>query len=225
MRFHIVTLFPEAILPYISSSILGRALEEKKIKVDFINPRDFVIPTKIQKNKSEPYLRIDDRPYGGGPGMVIQAEPIIKSIDKILSKIKRNKKSKPVIIFFTPGGKQFDNKLADNYLKKYTDIILISGRYEGIDARVQKIFKTDSISIGPYVLTGGEIPALVLIDTISRRIEGVLGNNISIEEERISSHEVYTRPEEIKYKNKKYKVPKILLSGNHKEIDNWRTKH
>jgi tRNA (guanine37-N1)-methyltransferase len=109
-------------------------------------------------------------------------------------------------------------------VKKYTDIIFICGRYEGIDARIDKIFKTENISIGDYVLTGGELPAMVLIDSISRQIKGVLGKFESLEEERISSSEVYTRPEVLKYKNKNYKVPKVLLSGNHKEIEEWKKK-
>ncbi|MFM7088017.1 MAG: tRNA (guanosine(37)-N1)-methyltransferase TrmD, partial [Candidatus Paceibacterota bacterium] len=108
--------------------------------------------------------------------------------------------------------------------KKYTDVILICGRYEGIDARVDKILKTKKFSIGDYVLTGGEIPALVLVDCVSRQIPGVLGKFDSLEEERVSSSEVYTRPEILKYKNKNYKVPKVLLSGNHKLIDEWKMK-
>ena len=141
--------------------------------------------------------------------------------DTLLS-VKIIKKTK--IILFSTSGKKFDTSYAKISAKKYTDVILISGRYEGIDARVQKILKAEEISIGDYVLTGGELPAMVLIDSISRQIPGVLGRYESLEEERVSSSEVYTRPEVLKYKNKNYRVPKVLLSGNHKLIDEWKKK-
>jgi tRNA (guanine37-N1)-methyltransferase len=111
------------------------------------------------------------------------------------------------------------------WLKKYTDIILVSGRYEGIDARVKKIFKTEDFSIGPYVLTGGELPAMVMMDSIARQIPGILGDFNSVEENRVASEEIYTRPEVFKYKGKNYKVPKVLLSGDHKKIEEWRKGH
>lgn len=199
---------------YMNESILGRAKEKKLIDIKFYNPRDFI---KAPKNNYRP---VDDRPYGGGPGMVMRAEPLIKAIEKALSKIKDKKKVK--IINFSPSGKNFTTEYAKNSVKKYTDIIFICGRYEGIDARIDKIFKTENISIGDYVLTGGELPAMVLIDSISRQIKGVLGKFESLEEERISSSEVYTRPEVLKYKNKNYKVPKVLLSGDHKKIEEWK---
>jgi tRNA (guanine37-N1)-methyltransferase len=154
--------------------------------------------------------------------MVIQAEPVVKAITKALSKIKRNKKAKVKIIFFSPGGKQFDTGYAKTTAKKYTDIIFVCGRYEGIDARIKKVFKMEDISVGPFVLTGGELPAMILIDSISRQVEGVLGNFNSLEESRVSSHDVYTRPEAFEYKGKKYRVPKILLSGDHKKIEEWK---
>ena len=212
MNFHIVTLFKESFNSYINESILGRAIKDKKIKIKFYNPRDFV------KNK---FRHIDNRPYGGGPGMVIEAKPIIKAIEKALKNIK-NKKAKIKIIFFSPSGKKFDTEYAKKSAKKYTDLVLVCGRYEGIDVRVKKVFKMEDISIGDYVLTGGELPAMVLIDCISRQIEGVLGNFDSREEERITSSLVYTRPEVLEYKGKKYKVPKVLLSGNHKKIEEWK---
>lgn len=202
-----------------NESILARAIREKKIKVSFYNPRDFAKVTKVQKVKNKPYRRVDDIPYGGGPGMVIQAEPVAKAIESALKKIK---KGKTKIIFLSPKGKQFDTGYAKQVSNKYTDIIIISGRYEGIDARVNKIFKTEKVTVGPFVLTGGELPAMIIMDCVSRQIEGVLGNKASLEEERISSNEVYTRPEILEYKKKKYRVPKILLSGNHKLIDEWR---
>ena len=215
MNFYIITLFPTSFDSYLSESILSRAIADKKIKVAFYNPRDYA------DNKLK---HIDQKPYAGGPGMVIQALPVIKAIEKALLKIKKNKKAKTKIIFLSPGAKQFDTTYAKKTAKKYTDIILISGRYEGIDARVEKIFKTENISVGPYVLTGGELPAMILIDCISRQVEGVLGNFDSLEESRVSSHSVYTRPEVIEYKKKKYRVPKILLSGNHKKIEDWKQK-
>jgi tRNA (guanine37-N1)-methyltransferase len=209
MRFHIITLFSGAFDSYFNESILKRAIEDKKIKVKFYNPRDF---------EKDPKWRIDQKPYGGGPGMVMRAEPVVKAIAKALYKKKKAK-----IIFFNPAGIQFDTAYAKKMItKKYTDIIFVSGRYEGIDARIKKVFKMEDVSVGPFVLTGGELPAMLMIDSISRQIEGVLGDINSLEENRISSHDVYTRPEVFEYKNKKYRVPKVLLSGNHKKIDAWR---
>jgi tRNA (guanine37-N1)-methyltransferase len=199
---------------YLSESILKRAQEDNFINIKFYNPRDYTEGTSYSDK------RVDDKPYGGGPGMVIEALPVIKAIEHAIKEIKDIKKLK--IVWFTPSGKQFDTKLAKNYSKKYTDIVLICGRYEGIDARVKKVFKVEEISVGPFVLTGGEIPALILIDTISRQIEGVLGDHLSLEESRIASPDVYTRPEILEYNGKKIKVPKVLLSGNHKKIDEWR---
>lgn len=232
MNFHIITIFPEMFDSYLQESILGRAVKNKLIQVKFYNPRNFI---KAPKNNYRP---VDDKPYGGGPGMVMRAEPILKAIETALRKITNyqlritNKKSKIKIILFSPSGKKFDTAYAKSSVKKYTDIILISGRYEGIDARVKKIFKAEDISIGDYVLTGGELPAMVLIDSISRQIHGVLGKYESLEEERVSSSEVYTRPEVLKYpfgkaqgkKIKNYRVPKVLLSGNHKLIEEWKKK-
>jgi tRNA (guanine37-N1)-methyltransferase len=221
LNFHIISLFPESFDSYIDKSIIARAIENKIIRIDFYNPRDYVKPTKTQKAKDRPMLKVDDKPYGGGPGMVIKADPIIKSIEKILSK-KTIIKNKTLIVFLSPGGAQFDTELATKFSKKYTDIVIVCGRYEGIDARVKKVFKMIDVSVGPWVTTGGELPALIMIDVMSRQIEGVLGKFESREESRISSSSVYTRPEVFIYKGKKYKVPKVLLSGNHKEIDNWR---
>ncbi len=219
MNFHIVTLFPDIFSSYLNESILGRAIKDKKIKVGFYNPRDFVKPTKKQSNNQKPYLRVDDKPYGGGAGMVMQAEPVIKAVEKALAKAKKNKTK---IIFLSPSGKQFDTAYAKNAVKKYSDIIIVSGRYEGIDERVNKILKTEKITVGPFVLTGGELPAMIIMDCMARQVEGVLGNFSSREEERISSNEVYTRPEVLVWKGKKYKVPEVLLSGNHKKINEWR---
>ncbi len=235
MRFHIITIFPEMFDSYLNESIIGRAIKEKKISVKFYNPRDFI---KAPKNNYKP---VDDKPYAGGPGMVMKAEPILKAVEKAMRTISTpsRKRATPqegnkkiLVINFVPSAEKFTTTFAKNISKKYTDVILICGRYEGIDARVDKILKTKKISIGDYVLTGGEIPAMVLVDCVSRQIEGVLGNFNSREEERISSSEVYTRPEILKYpfdsaqgkKQKNYKVPKVLLSGNHAEIEKWKLK-
>lgn len=222
VTFHIITLFPESLTSYINESIVARAQKEKHIKIEFYNPRDFVKPTKVQSKNEKPYLRVDDRPYGGGPGMVMQALPIIKAIEKAQKKIEKKAKSKTIVVFLSPTGEQFTNSLASEYSQKYTDIIIICGRYEGVDARVKKICKSVDITVGPFVTTGGELPAMIMIDVISRQIPGVLGNFDSREEVRASSSDVYTRPEVLEYKGKKYKVPEILLSGNHKAIDEWR---
>jgi len=230
MNFHIVTLFPEAFDSYLNESIIGRAIKEKRIKVTFVNPRKFVTG-KYKKVWPDGNVSrvVDDRPYGGGPGMIIRAEPVLKSVEFILKNIekvsaKKGTKAKIKIINFAPSGQKFTTEYAKTSVKKYTDIIMLCGRYEGIDARVAKILKAEEISIGDYVLTGGELPAMILIDSISRQIKGVLGKFDSLEEERISSSEFYTRPEILEYKGKKYKVPPVLLSGDHKKIDEWKEK-
>ncbi len=207
MHFHIVTLFPKAFVSYLGESIIKRAIEDKKIRVTFYNPRDFT----RERNK-----RVDRPPYGGGPGMVIQAEPVIRAIDKAVGK-KRAK-----VIWLTPSGKQFDNTYAKKVSNGAKDIIIVCGRYEGIDARVKKVFKVDEVSIGPFVLSGGELPAMVVMEGVARQIRGVLGDFDSIEERRVSSPDVYTRPEVFEYKKKKYRVPKILLSGHRAKIEEWK---
>ncbi|OIO31809.1 MAG: tRNA (guanosine(37)-N1)-methyltransferase TrmD [Candidatus Yonathbacteria bacterium CG_4_10_14_3_um_filter_47_65] len=210
MTFHVITLFPESIRGYLNESILGRAGEAGLVDVRFYNPRDFT------KNK---HRKVDDRPYGGGPGMVMQAEPIIAAVGKARAR-KRNVK----IVLFSPSGKQFTNAYADKLAKEYRDIVLISGRYEGIDARVKKILRAEEVSIGPYVLTGGEAPAMVVVDAVSRRVPGVLGKSESIEEYRVSASETYTRPDIFVHKGKKYRVPRVLLSGDHVKIEGWKKK-
>jgi tRNA (guanine37-N1)-methyltransferase len=219
MNFHIITLFPESLNSYLNESILARAQKEKLISVKFYNPRDYVKPTKAQKGKEKPYLRIDDKPYGGGPGMIMEAMPIIKALEAIKKKIK---KGKTKIIHLSPSGEKFTTEYAKKVSAKFDHVVIVCGRYEGIDARVKKIFKGDEISVGDYVLTGGELPAMIIIDCISRQVEGVLGDINSLEENRNASKEVYTRPEILEYKNKNYKVPKVLLSGNHKLIEEYR---
>ena len=207
ITYHVITLFPESFQSPIHSSIIGRAIRDKKIWVKFYNPRHFT------KNK---WQRVDQRPYGGGPGMVLEAAAILKAVQKAVGKKKAE------IYFFDRSGKQFTNTDARQLAKKAKDIVFICGHYEGIDARVQKIQKAKKISVGPYTLTGGELPAMIVIDAVSRQIPGVLGRFDSIEEERVSSSEVYTRPEILKWKGKKYRVPKVLLSGHHQKIEDWK---
>ncbi|MHB1769658.1 MAG: tRNA (guanine(37)-N(1))-methyltransferase [Minisyncoccota bacterium] len=212
MKFHLITLFEEACDAYLCASIVGRARKEKKISITYQNPRNFV------DNK---WGKVDERPYGGGPGMVMTALPIVKAVEKVL----RNKKGKTTIVWFSPGAKQLTNKDADA-LTKYDDVILVCGRYEGIDERAKKILKSlapvKEFSVGEAVYTGAEVPALALIDAVTRRLPGVLGKDASVEERRIASRAVYTRPETIVYKKKSYRVPGVLRTGHHANIDAWR---
>ncbi len=210
VNFHIITLFPESIEGYIDSSILGRAQKDKKIKVSYYNPRDFT------KDK---HRRVDQKPYGGGPGMVLEVGSVIKAAEKAIGR-----KKNILVVFFSPSGEQFTNTLARTYVKKYKHIVFICGHYEGVDARVKKILKAKEVSVGPYVLTGGELPSAIMIDVMARQIPGVLGKYESLEEERVSNKDVYTRPEFFEYKGKKYRVPKVLLSGHHKKIEEWKKK-
>ncbi len=209
--FHFVTIFPDLIKTYMNESILGRAQKMKKISAKYYDPRDFT---------KDPHRRIDDKPYGGGPGMLMQVGPIIKAVASAVGR-KKNVK----IIILSPNGKKFTNKEAVILAKKHDNIVFISGRYEGIDARVKKILRATEYSIGDYVLTGGELPSLVLADSITRQIPGVLGCDTSLEEGRYAGSAVYTRPEILKFKDKEYKVPKVLLSGDHKKIEDWRKKN
>ena len=219
MRFDIITIFPESLRGYLNSSILGRAQKDRKIEINLHNLRDFA---------NDKHNKADDKPFGGGPGMVLKIEPIIKAISKIKSNpafsgtnLKRSK-----LVVFSPSGKQFTQKMAQNWAKKYNNLILICGRYEGVDARVNKITKAEEISIGPYILTGGELPAAVIVDAVARQIPNVLGKKESLEEKRgMLGFPVYTKPEIFEYNGKKYIVPKILLSGHHIKIKNWRKKH
>lgn len=221
MHFHVVTLFPDVCQAYTDSSILGRAQKAekgkgakhagKKITVSYYNPREF---------SRDKHKKTDDRPYGGGPGMVMYAEPILRAWEKAVGKKKDQKSIKTLIM--SPRGRKFDAALAKEYAKKYKHLVLISGRYEGIDSRVKKILKADEVSIGDYVLTGGELPALSIIDSVSRQVPGVLGRFDSLEDERVSSGEMYTRPEVLEYKKKKHAVPPVFMNGNHAEIEKRR---
>ncbi len=211
MKFHLITLFQDACDAYLNASILGRARKKKKIVVKYQNPRDFV------DNK---WGKVDERPYGGGPGMVMTALPVIRAASRACRWTK-----KPIIIWFSPSAKQFTNKDADA-LAKYSDVVLVCGRYEGIDERAKKILKTlarvKEFAVGEAVYTGGEVPALAIVDAVTRRLPGVLGKDTSVEERRVASSAVYTRPETILYKKKKYRVPAVLQTGHHANIDKWR---
>lgn len=209
IHFHIISLFPESIEPYLKSSIIGRAIAAKKIKISFHDPKKFT---------RDRYGRVDRRPYGGGPGMVLRPEPILRAAKRAIGSKRGTEK-----IFFSTDGTQFDEEMAKKFSKK-KDILLICGHYEGVDTRVQKILKAKKVSMGPYVLTGGELPAATVIDAVARFVPGVLGKAESLEASRVSSPEVYTRPEILDWKGKKYKVPKVLLSGHHAAIDAWKAK-
>ncbi|MEK7604695.1 MAG: tRNA (guanosine(37)-N1)-methyltransferase TrmD [Patescibacteria group bacterium] len=221
MRFHLVTLFEEACDAYLGASIIGRARKEKKIVVKYQNPRDFVA------GPAGSYKKVDEKPYGGGPGMVMMALPVVKAVQKSLGG-RTPKLKKSVIVWFSPSAKQFTNKDADALIKKYSDVILVCGRYEGIDERAKKILKTlapvKEYAVGEAVYTGGELPALAVVDAVTRRLPGVLGKDASVEERRVASSAVYTRPETISYKKKNYRVPKVLQTGHHAEIEKWREK-
>ena len=222
MNFHVITLFPEICKAYTDASVLGRAQKTekgkgakhrgKKITISYYNPRDF------SKNK---HKKVDDKPYGGGPGMVMAAEPVLKAWQKAVGRKRNTKKIKTLIM--SPRGKVFTNELAKEYAKKYDHLVLISGRYEGIDHRINEALKAEEVSVGDYILTGGELPALSIIDAVSRQVPGVLGEFESLEDERATTGECYTRPEVIEYKKKKYKVPEVFLSGNHKDIEARRS--
>lgn len=213
MKFNILTIFPDIFDSYISKGMLRVAQEKKIAQFTFHNLRDFAVDN---------HGTVDDRPFGGGPGQVFMAEPIIKA----LKKIKRQKKSK--IILLSAKGKTWNQQLAQKYSQE-DQLIFICPRYEGVDERVKKLID-DEISIGNYILTGGELGAMVIIDSVTRLLPGVLGKQESLEEESHSSpgyleYPHYTRPEILMIKGKKYRVPTILLSGHHKKIKEWREKH
>jgi len=224
MRFDIITIFPRVFEGYFNESIISRAQKNKLVKIKIWDLRKFLRGKK----------RVDDRPYGGGPGMVLKIEPLAMALGSILKLRRRTSKSKTsdvLIILLSASGKQFDSKMAGGFSKKYNRIILIAGHYEGVDERIKNIVKAyglrlKAISVGQYVLTGGELPAMVIIDAVTRHIPGVLGKIESLEEKRYGiGVPTYTRPEVLKFKSKKYKVPKILLSGDHAKIDKWRKHH
>ncbi|MBD3244655.1 MAG: tRNA (guanosine(37)-N1)-methyltransferase TrmD [Candidatus Moranbacteria bacterium] len=210
MIFDIITIFPQILDSYVKESIIKRAVEKNKIKVNFYNLRDWT----RDKHKT-----VDDKPYGGGPGMIMKVDPIYKAVKDLKSQAKDQKK---LTVLLSADGKRFNQKMAYDFLN-YDKIIFICGRYEGVDERVARYVCDEKISIGNYVLTGGELPAMVIIDVVTRLIPGVLGNKDSLKEESYSErftkeYPQYTTPQNFKG----WKVPKVLLSGNHKKIKQYR---
>jgi len=211
LTFHILTLFPEAIKPYFDASLLGKAQKKKLIKVNLVNFRKFASGT---------HKSVDDKPYGGGPGMVLKIEPIYKAVNKLKT---QNSKLKTRVILFSTRGKLFNQELARR-LSRYDHLILICGRYEGVDERVAKYIADEEISLGNFVLSGGELPALTVVEAVARHVKGVLGKEESLEEKK-GSYPVYTRPPIFSpKKGESWRVPSVLLSGNHKKIKEWRDK-
>lgn len=221
MRFDIITIFPGIFDSYMNESILKRAQGKKLIQI---------VVHDLRAYATDKHRKTDDRPFGGGPGMVMKVEPLVKAIAAVAKKTKKFEKETRVV-FFAPGGKQFDEEYATKTAKKIKRIIMVCAHYEGMDDRVKKVvkdmgFKTEELSIGPYVLTGGELPAMVMVDALARKIGGVLGKEESLEESRHGiGVPAYTRPAEFVYKGKKYKVPPVLTSGDHKKIDAWRAQY
>jgi tRNA (guanine37-N1)-methyltransferase len=214
-RFHIITIFPGMFDSYLDESLFKRARAKKIISVRAYDLRAF---TKDRHKK------VDDRPFGGGPGMVVAVQPVWDAVKKIKSAARKKlKKHKTRVILFSTRGKRLD-AVAARRLAAYDDLILICGRYEGVDERVAEHIADEEISIGDYVLSGGEIPALALMEAVSRHVPGFLGKEESLEEIN-GSFPTYTRPEVfVPAKKKKWRVPPILLSGDHKKIAAWRKK-
>ena len=208
MNFHILTLFPEMVMDSLSTSIIGRAMAKDLLSIEAINIRDFA------ENK---HNRVDDYTYGGGAGMLMQAGPVYGAYEHVLEKAK----SKPRVIYLSPQGQTFSQAMAEEFAKE-EELVFLCGHYEGIDERVLEEIVTDYVSIGDYVLTGGELPAMVMIDAISRLVPGVLHNDVSAEfesfQDNLLEYPQYTRPEEWHGK----KVPPVLLSGHHVNIEKWR---
>ena len=208
MNFHVLTLFPEMIMNGLEASILGRAAAKGIVSFEAVNIRDYTL---------ERHGKVDDYPYGGGAGMVMQAEPIYRAYAALVEKIGK----KPRVIYMTPQGQTFNQSIAED-LAKEEDLVFLCGHYEGVDERVLEMIATDYLSAGDYVLTGGELPAMMMIDCISRLVPGVLNNNVSAEFEtfhdNLLEYPQYTRPEVFMGK----KVPDILLSGHHANVEKWR---
>jgi len=221
INFDVITIFPEMFKSYLDESLIARAQQKKFIKINLHN---------LRKYTKDRHQTVDDRPFGGGLGMVLKVEPIYKAIKFIKSKVK-SKKSK--VILFTPRGEKFNQQMA-NKLSKLDQVIFICGRYEGVDERVAQKIADMEISIGDYDLMGGELPAMVAIETISRLIPGVLGKP-QLLKERISKfggfleYAQYTRPEVYKVRKvnkvESWRVPEVLLSGDHKKINEWKKDH
>ncbi len=208
MNFHVMTLFPELIQGAASQSILGRAENKGIISVEAVNIRDYSTDMK--------HHHVDDYPYGGGAGMLMQAEPIYRCYEDLTEKIGHRAR----VVYLTPQGRVFDQQMAREFAEE-EDLVFLCGHYEGVDERVIEMIVTDCVSIGDYVLTGGELPSLVMIDAISRMVPGVLsGDSAEIESfhDNLLEYPQYTRPEEFMGR----KVPEILLSGHHANIEKWR---
>lgn len=209
MNFHVMTLFPKMIEDGLNTSITGRAIKEGLINLNCVDIREYT---------TDKHGHVDDYPYGGGAGMVMQAQPIY---DCYMDIVKKNNIKKPIVVFLTPTGSVFNQQMSRE-LAREDDIIFLCGHYEGVDERVIELIVTDNVSIGDYVLTGGELPAMVMIDSISRNIKGVLNNEDSAETESFTTNLLeypqYTRP--VVFMDKK--VPDVLLSGHHKNIEKWR---
>lgn len=212
MNFHVMTLFPEMIEAGLSASILGRAMERQLISLNAVNIRDYSL---------DKHRRVDDYPYGGGAGMVMAADPVVRCYRAIEEKILAGGRQEPRVIYLTPQGRVFNQDMAEE-LAKEEELVFLCGHYEGIDERALEMIVTDQVSIGDYVLTGGELPVMVMIDVISRLVPGVLNNRESAEFEtfhdNLLEYPQYTRPEE--YEG--HKVPEVLLSGHHANIEKWR---
>lgn len=208
MNFHILTLFPEMVMNGLNTSIIGRAINNELLTIEAVNIRDFA------ENK---HNRVDDYTYGGGAGMLMQAGPVYGAYQSIAEKTDK----KPRVIYLSPQGKTFSQEMAEDFAKE-EELVFLCGHYEGIDERVLEEIVTDYVSIGDYVLTGGELPAMVMIDAISRLLPGVLHNDASAEfesfQDNLLEYPQYTRPEEWHGK----KVPEVLLSGHHVNIEKWR---
>lgn len=208
MNYHIMTLFPEMVIKGLNTSIIGRAISNNLISINAVDIRDYT---------NSKHKKVDDYPYGGGAGMVMQAQPVYDCYKNIVANIEK----KPRVIYLTPQGKVFNQSMAEE-LAEEEELIFLCGHYEGIDERALELIVTDNVSIGDYVLTGGELPAMVMIDTISRLVPGVLNNDMSAEFEsfhdNLLEYPQYSRPEEFEGK----KVPEVLLSGHHSNIEKWR---
>ncbi|MDD5146753.1 MAG: tRNA (guanosine(37)-N1)-methyltransferase TrmD [Candidatus Pacebacteria bacterium] len=217
MRFDIITLFPEIFNFYFEQSILSRAQKNKIIKIGVHNLRDFA----FDKHKT-----VDDKPFGGGRGMVLKIEPIYKAVRKL----KAKKSNKTKVVLFTPRGKKFNQKMATDWAK-LDQLILICGRYEGADERINKLVD-EKVSIGDFVMMGGDLAGLIVVESVARLLKGVVGNSESLIGERITpekgfvEYPQYTRPEVFETKGgQKWRTPKVLLSGNHQKIEKWRKGH
>ncbi len=219
MKFHIITIFPEIFRSYLNESILKRAQDKKIIKIKTHDLRSWT---------SDKHKTVDDTPYGGGAGMLMKIEPLYLALKDLKKQSAKTAKNKKKIILLSASGKKWNQALAKKY-SQLEEVILICGRYEGVDARIRE-FIDEEISIGDYVLTGGELPALAIIDSLTRLLPGALGNEASSLEEShsepgLGEYPQYTRPEIFKVGRKEYAVPKVLLSGDHQKITQWRQKN